>query len=166
MNKKEIKILLAIIFIFLGIGIIYYTKDYYTKKNEKEYVPYYLKRPEELNNIEPKVYGANEYSIVNIENKALASIYLKDFYNLMKEDINKAYQLLEDDFREENYKTLESFQVFAQEVLTNENSLNIVTKTFSSSQNIDTYDIITESGINYFFTAEAIMVYRVRFENK
>lgn len=166
MNRKEWKILIVIILIFASIGGIYLGRNYHKKKNEEEYVPDYLKNAGKEDKIPPKVYGVNEYSIVNIENKDMAYIYLRDFYNLMLQDINAAYELLEDDFRKEKYPTLESFQNFANTQLENYNTLKIVTKTVSSSQNTYIYDIITESGINYFFKAKGVMVYNVRFENK
>lgn len=168
MNKHEWKFLVVLIIIFAIIGLFYVGRKRYIDDHEEEYVPKYLKDAqsgkEQL--VKPKVYGVNEYSIVNMDEKEMASIYLQDFYNLMTTDVNQAYQLLEDDFRKENYPTIESFQIFVNQVISDTNSLNIATKTVSSSQNTYVYDIITKSGINYFFTAEGVMVYRVRFKNK
>lgn len=168
MNKQEWKFLVVLIISFAIIGLVYVGREKYIKKNEEEYVPEYLRDAqsgkEQL--VKPKVYGVNEYSIVNMDEKKMASIYLQDFYNLMVTDVNQAYKLLEDDFRKKNYPTMESFQIFVKQVLSDTNSLNIATKTVSSSQNTYVYDIITKSGINYFFTAEGVMVYRVRFKNK
>ena len=42
----------------------------------------------------PKKYGVNEYSPVNITDEQMATIYLNDFkYNLLN-DVNYAYELL------------------------------------------------------------------------
>lgn len=168
MNKKEWGCFVVLLIVCAIIGVFYLGRRYYIKKNEEIYVPKYVQDAQEgkKDYVKPKVYGVNEYNIVNMENHDMASIYLKDFYNLMSTDINSAYQLLENDFRIQNYPTIESFQAFANSVFSNTTSLNIETKTVSSSQNTYIYDIITKSGINYFFTAEGVMVYRVRFEYK
>ena len=168
MNKQEWRFLIIFIIIFSIIGLFYFGRKIYITKNEEEYVPQYLKDAEKGKQqlVSPKVYGVNEYSIINMKESEMAPIYLRDFYNLMITDINQAYGLLEDEFRQEHYPTIQSFQLFVDRVKADTNSLNIATKTVSSSQNTYIYDIITKSGVNYFFTAEGIMVYRVRFNNK
>ena len=168
MNKKEWGCFTVLIIVCLIIFAFYFGREYYMKKNEKEYIPQYIKDAVEgkKDYVKPKVYGVNEYNIVNMQNADMASIYLKDFYNLMRTDIYSAYQVLENDFRQKNFPTIEEFQNFANSVFYNENSLNIETMKFSGSQDSYVYDIITKSGINYFFTAEGVMVYRVRFEYK
>lgn len=166
MNKGELKVLIIIVVFFAIIGGIFFGIRSYLQSKEEEYVPEYLQNGGKIESIKPKVYGVNEYSIVNVEEKELSFVYLNDFYTLMRTDVTLAYQLLEDDFRKEHFKTLAQFQEFVNQVLMDSNSLKITTNTFYSSKNGNVYDIITESGIHYFFTAEGVMTYRVRFENK
>ncbi len=170
MNKQQIKVLF--LFIVIGliiIGIVYFVVNRDSLSDD----PYYSQYLIDLTNgnasdyIVNREYDSNEYVNVELSDQQMASIYLNDFYNMMFEDINEAYQLLDSSFVEENDITLDDFSSFASMILATPNALQITgyTTERNSSQNLVQYDIITANGIHYTFLEKGIMVYSVSYDS-
>lgn len=68
------------------------------KQNDEKYI------------MTPKKYGVNEYSIVSTSEEQMANTYLNDYKELLMENINEAYNLLNKEYKNIKYPNIEIFR--------------------------------------------------------
>ena len=95
-DKKNIKsyVIMIILLVLIVIGFIVIVNY---KNSQLEYEEYL------------KDYKINEYIPMYVSDESMARIYLNEFTNLMSMDINKAYNLLDEDYRNTKFGNLDSF---------------------------------------------------------
>ena len=123
------------------------------------YTESYLNGEEYIMN--PKTYGVNEYSPVNITDEQMANIYLNDFrYNLFN-DINYAYQLLNIDYRNKKFGSINSFINYINSL--NYNNMSIDRYSVSSDNKFIT--VYTKGNYKYIFKVISVMEYEVYMDD-
>ncbi len=151
-NNKIIVIFVSVFIIFL---LFYCIREYMA--SQSIYTESYLNGEEYIMN--PKTYGVNEYSPMNITKEQMANIYLNDFkYNLYN-DINYAYQLLNKEYRDLKFGSIENFNNYV-------NNLNY--KDMTIDRYIDEDNLITvytEDDNVYIFKIISVMEYEVYLDD-
>ena len=71
----------------------------------------------------PKTYGVNEYNLVNITDRQLATIYLNDYRNYLKNNIDQAYELLNEEYRSKKFNNIEEFKTYINTININNMSV-------------------------------------------
>lgn len=59
-----------------------------------------------------KKYDINEYSVINISDEQLANIYLNNFKYYLFNDIESAYNLLDEEYRNIKFGSIDSFREY------------------------------------------------------
>ena len=113
MENKN-KYIWLLVLIIIGLLIYHVIRIYQIKKT---IVPsdkniYYI--------MNPKTYGVNEYNLLNITDRQLATIYLNDYRNYLKNNIDQAYELLNEEYRSKKFNNIQEFKDYI-------NSININT---------------------------------------
>lgn len=63
-----------------------------------------------------KKYGVNEYSVINISDEQLANIYLNNFKYYLINDIEYAYNLLDEEYRNIRFGSIEKFSEYLNNI--------------------------------------------------
>lgn len=127
-NKKTIINGLFLIVLFLLITYFINNKDIFNKNyNYSEY--------EEI-----KKYDANKYIPVYIKEKDIVNKYLNDYKNLILNNREKAYELLNENYRNKKFGNYDKFNKYMD---------TLVSISFYNA-NIDKYDVIKSNGYKFF----------------
>lgn len=98
-NNKEFRnvvIFVVILLVFIGV---YMLLDKYLNKEEK---------PEEF----LKNYEVNEYIPTYVSDEDLTKIYLNEYVHIMYSDVERAYELLDKEYKEKKFGSLDSFKEY------------------------------------------------------
>ena len=76
-----------------------------------------------------KNYKVNEYIPVYISDEAMARIYFNEYINMMFSDINKAYNLLDSDYRNAKFGSIDNFILYVDSIRNNTFTLSKYYKT-------------------------------------
>lgn len=98
-NNKEMKNVIIFVLILLVFVGIYILLDKYLNKEEVD--------QEFLKN-----YEVNEYIPTYISDEDLTKIYLNEYVHIMYTDIEKAYELLDKEYKEKKFGSLDAFQAY------------------------------------------------------
>lgn len=110
MDKVKLnKLLIIPIVILIVILVIVFIRSYINsketfKQNQEKYV------------MTPKKYGVNEYSLVSISDEQMAGTYLTDYKNLLMTDVNEAYNLLNNEYKNIKYPTINAFKEYINNI--------------------------------------------------
>ena len=139
-------IILGIIIVSVFVATVVLTNK---EKNTDEYGRYL------------KNYKVNEYIPVYISDNEIAKIYLNDFLYLMSYDVERAYELLDDEYKTKKFGSLDGF-------------INFVNSLDYESYEIDRYyksrngSIIGIYDVNnnlYVFKTSGVMQYKVYLDD-
>lgn len=108
-----------------------------------------------------KVYGVNEYSLSNVTIDQMVDIYFNDFKNNIYNDVNYAYQLLNEEYRNLKFGNIDNFISYVNSL----NSNNITIDRYSISDNNDVITVYTENDIKYIFKIISVMEYEVYLDD-
>lgn len=151
---KYIVILIVIVLIFV---LIYFIREYMASK--EIYTESYLNGEEYIMN--PKKYGVNEYSPMNISDEKMANIYLNDFKNNIFNDINYAYSLLNEEYRNLKFGSVENFINYVNGL----DYSDIKVDSYSINKKKNTITVYTEKGNEYIFKIFSVMEYEVYLDD-
>ena len=113
-----------------------------------------------------KKYGVNEYIPVYVEEADVVIKYLNDFKNSMIYDTEYSYNLLNKQYRDKKFGSVESYQKYIDKILgTSIISLEIEAYKKIVIDGINFYDIYDISGNHYIFKELSIMNYEVFLDN-
>lgn len=148
-NKKTIFICLGlIIFVLIGYFIYYYLAS--DKGNSVDEIE--IKKHYDINEINYKYVSEND----------VVKIYYNDFRNNMLFDRDEAYKLLNEDYRNKRFGSLEEFNNyldnFVSEALYSNNVDNYSVNYINGKKVFNVYD---ESGNQYIIKENSIMNYEV-----
>ena len=121
--------------IFICFILIILSVSLYFLINDKKEIPINKEQGEFL-----KHYNANEYNPIYINDEKVADIYLNEYKSYMINDVEKAYNMLNKEYREKKFKTLDKFEEYLKNYLT----IEVI------NSNIDKYDIKTINGNKIF----------------
>lgn len=116
----------------------------------------------QIGDIVKKEYNTFNYS--NISNERVAQDYFNEFKQLMQNDSAEAYELLDEEYRNKRFGSLEAFQTYLN------NNRNEIEKTILSKYLVNNYENYTEYvcydnyGNFLIFDATAIKKYTVKLD--
>ena len=145
MNKKNLKVYIisAIIIVIILFGCFMISK--LLKKN-KEYV--YLRN-----------YGVNEYIPTYVSTGDLVKIYLNDYIYKAKYDTEKAYYLIEEEYRKVKFPSISDYKNYIGRYI----GKNIKLKKYSihKKDGYTFYNVYDEEGNIYIFKSNGVMQYTI-----
>ena len=149
-NKKIVIICFVIILLSLLIYFIIDNKDSFNKDSL------------EYENIKIDKYEANTYIPVFITESDIANKYLNDYKNLLMNDISKAYNVLNKEYRENKFNDESKFSDY----INNKKSVafyKMTVKEYSvfNENGYKFYYIISSSDDKFIFKEKSIMNYEV-----
>lgn len=111
-----------------------------------------------------KNYGINEYIPIMVDDEQMSKKYLSDFVNQLIIDIDGSYYLLNKEYREQKFKSVDEYKAYIY-------SLNIdisanVSKYLSYERNNNKfYDLYDNNNNRFIFKTNGVMQYEVLFED-
>lgn len=155
---KKHKIISIFVAVFLCLVILYLVR-YFIARNTI-YTESYLRNEEYIMN--PKTYDVNEYSVTNITDEQMASIYLLDFRYNVYNDINMAYQSLDESYRNKKFGSLNAFQEYIKSI----NLSSTISKYYISQGDGNKIYGVYDSNDNLFiFKTNGVMQYTVYLDD-
>jgi len=147
-NRSVLIIFIPFLIVLLACIIYWYIGNQKKfNQNNEEYV------------MTPKKYGVNEYSLVSIDDGQMANIYLNDYRNLLLSDRIQSYNLLNKEYKDLKFPSIESFNQYINTI--NFSSLSVDKYgTKRCGKNI-CYYIYDKSGKEYIFRIFNVMEYEV-----
>lgn len=147
-NKK------LIIFGIMLIVLVYFSL-YFLNNNEFFY--------KELNHSyqELETYSANKYIPIYINEGDMAHKYLNDYKNLILINREKAYELLNENYRNKKFGNYENFNDYVNTKFVFINNINIDKYSVSNSNNGRFFIIYDKKGNKYIIKEKSIMNYEV-----
>lgn len=152
---KENKILLIICSSFILLTILLVLIINKEKiSDEDKYVP---STNEYLHN-----YEVNEVVPVYVSEQDMAKKYLSDFVQLSANDLDRAYNMLDNDYKKSKFASFESFKVYMENMMSIKYlSANVKEYAIKSKGGFKYYYIIDSEGNNLVFKEKSIMNYTV-----
>lgn len=153
---KKHKTIFLLVLLFIILFSIYFirefiaSRDIYTESYGEDYI------------MNPKTYGVNEYSIVNITEEQMANIYLNNFKSYLINDVNYAYQLLNEEYRNKKFGNINNFIDYVNTV--NKNSMVLDKYSIIDGQN-KLYMLYTKDNKVYIFKIISVMEYEVYLDD-
>lgn len=149
MNSSIKKIIVVVIILLVFAGL-YILLSYITEKSSTTDI--YLKN-----------YKVNEYIATYISDEDMAKIYLNDYIKNMYSDIEKAYNSLDEEYRNKKFGSLDNYKQYV-------NSLTYPTYTLSRYYKKDTSNSIIfgvyDKNENFFaFKTKGVMQYTVYLDD-
>lgn len=147
-NIKKISIVLIILLLLI---IAYIVVDKLTSNDSLEYEEYL------------KNYEVNEYISTYISDEDMATIYLNDYIYTMNSDVEKAYNLLDEEYRNKKFGSLDSYKEYVNSL----NNENYTLSRYYKSGNDKTiiFGVYDNYGNFYAFKTHGVMQYSVFLDN-
>ena len=154
MENKKSYIWLVVLTI-IGLLVFYGIKIYRSKKilvPTNKYINYTMN---------PKTYDVNEYNLVNIYDRQLAAIYLNDYRNYLKNNIDQAYELLNEEYRSKKFNNIEEFKTYINTI--NINNMSVEKYNISDDKKI--IDVYISDNDRFIFKIKNILEYEVYLDD-
>ena len=154
MENKKSYIWLVVLTI-IGLLVFYGIKIYRSKKilvPTNKYINYTMN---------PKTYDVNEYNLVNINDRQLAAIYLNDYRNYLKNNIDQAYELLNEEYRSKKFNNIQEFKDYINSI--NINTMSVEKYNISDDKKI--IDVYISDNDRFIFKIKNILEYEVYLDD-
>ena len=109
----------------------------------------------------PKTYDVNEYNLVNINDRQLAAIYLNDYRNYLKNNIDQAYELLNEEYRSKKFNNIQEFKDYINSI--NINTMSVEKYNISDDKKI--IDVYISDNDRFIFKIKSILEYEVYLDD-
>lgn len=152
-NKKSY--IWLVVLVIIGLLVFYGIKIYRSKKTlvpTNNYINYTMN---------PKTYDVNEYNLVNITDRQLAAIYLNDYRNYLKNNIDQAYELLNEEYRSKKFNNIEEFKDYINSI--NINTMSVEKYNISDDKKI--IDVYISDNDRFIFKIKNILEYEVYLDD-
>lgn len=152
-NKKNY--IWLVVLVIIGLLVFYGIKIYRSKKTlvpTNNYINYTMN---------PKTYGVNEYNLVNITDRQLAAIYLNDYRSYLKNNIDQAYELLNEEYRSKKFNNIEEFKTYINTI--NINNMSVEKYNISDDKKI--IDVYISDNDRFIFKIKNILEYEVYLDD-
>lgn len=154
MENKN-KYIWLLVLIIIGLLIYHGIRIYQSKKT---IVP----SDKNINyTMNPKTYDVNEYNLVNINDRQLAAIYLNDYRNYLKNNIDQAYELLNEEYRSKKFNNIEEFKTYINTI--NINNMSVEKYNISDDKKI--IDVYISDNDRFIFKIKNILEYEVYLDD-
>ena len=149
MDRKGI---FAIIIVVISlIGLYFLLNNVFNKKNTENID--YLKN-----------YEVNEYIPTYISDEDMARIYLNDYIHTMYYDVESAYNLLDREYREKRFNSLDNYKNYVDSLNYSTYSLKEYYKLGSDTNTI--FGVYDEHDNLYIFKTQGVMQYSVYLDDE
>ena len=108
-----------------------------------------------------KKYGVNEYSPVDISDEQLANMYLNNFKNFLISDIDYAYGLIDEEYRNIKFGSIDGFKDYVSNI----NYTNLSVKEYSISNVKNFIEVHTMDDRVFIFRINSVLDYSVYLDN-
>ena len=154
-NNDNLKnVLLVILFVVSILAIIYIPKFLKRDSHELKYVEY----------IKKDKYKVNEYIPIMVNDEQMSRKYLNDFINIIIDDIDYSYTLIDEDYKNEMFGSLDSYKKYIYDLKLP--VIDTVDKYAVYDLNgYKYYDIYDKDGHRFIFKTKGVMQYKVLFDN-
>lgn len=152
-NKKSY--IWLVVLVIIGLLVFYGIKIYRSKKTlvpTNNYINYTMN---------PKTYDVNEYNLVNITDRQLAAIYLNDYRNYLKNNIDQAYELLNEEYRSKKFNNIQEFKDYINSI--NINTMSVEKYNISDDKKI--IDVYISDNNRFIFKIKNILEYEVYLDD-
>lgn len=152
-NKKSY--IWLVVLVIIGLLVFYGIKIYRSKKTlvpTNNYINYTMN---------PKTYDVNEYNLVNINDRQLAAIYLNDYRNYLKNNIDQAYELLNEEYRSKKFNNIQEFKDYINSI--NINTMSVEKYNISDDKKI--IDVYISDNDRFIFKIKNILEYEVYLDD-
>lgn len=152
-NKKSY--IWLVVLVIIGLLVFYGIKIYRSKKTlvpTNNYINYTMN---------PKTYDVNEYNLVNINDRQLAAIYLNDYRNYLKNNIDQAYELLNEEYRSKKFNNIQEFKDYINSI--NINNMSVEKYNISDDKKI--IDVYISDNDRFIFKIKNILEYEVYLDD-
>lgn len=154
---KKHKATFILLIVFVVLLSLYFIREFIASK--EIYNESYLDGEDYI--MTPKTYGVNEYSVIEVTDDSMVNIYLNDFKNQVNNDINSAYLLLNEQYRNIKFGSLENFINFYNSY--NLNNFTIDSYSVNSDKTI--FTIYTKENNKIIFKRKSVMEYEVYLDD-
>lgn len=107
----------------------------------------------------------NEYTIIDYSNQDMAQKYLSNYKEILLDDLEKAYNLLDSEYRELKFENYEEFEEYYEDRKNNIFSCSLASYNVTSYDSYMEYVCLDTSGNCYTFYAIATMNYTIRLDD-
>lgn len=152
-NKKSY--IWLVVLVIIGLLVFYGIKIYRSKKTlvpTNNYINYTMN---------PKTYDVNEYNLVNINDRQSAAIYLNDYRNYLKNNIDQAYELLNEEYRSKKFNNIQEFKDYINSI--NINTMSVEKYNISDDKKI--IDVYISDNDRFIFKIKSILEYEVYLDD-
>lgn len=150
-----------ILFLLIGVFVIllsfYLIREFIASRTI--YNESYLNGEDYIMN--PKTYGVNEYSPVNIDDEQMANIYLNDFKYNMFNEVNNAYNMLNIEYRNLKFGSVNNFVSYVNGL----NYSDMILDKYSISGDKQFITVYLSNGNKYIFKVNSVMEYEVYLDD-
>jgi hypothetical protein len=110
-----------------------------------------------------KDYDVNEYIPVYVSEEDMAKIYFNDYIYIMYSDINKAYSLLDEEYRDKRFGSVDNYKNYINSL----DNLNYTIDSFyiDDSGKNKVYGIYDTNGNIFIFETSGVMQYTVYLDD-
>lgn len=117
----------------------------------------------EVNDIEPNHY--NHYDYIPVTDKMMAQTYLEDYGNMVLQDKEKSYDIIEEAYKQEKFPTFESYQTYLATNQKDYEELELQEYYTTPNGELITYTCKDQYGNMYVFKETAILEYVVELDD-
>lgn len=117
----------------------------------------------EVYDIEPNAY--NHYDYIAVTDQMMARAYLEDYASIILQDKEKAYDMIEERYKQEKFPTLESYQTYLASNQKNYEELELEEYYTTSNGDNMTYACKDQYGNMYVFKETGILEYTVQLDD-
>ena len=107
----------------------------------------------------------NSYSIVKIDNKTMSNIYFINYKEELLNNLQNAYNLLNEEYREKRYNNFAKFQEYINTNIQKINKMNLVKYSVQKYDDYTIYTCINQYNEYYIFIETAVMQYTVMLDD-
>jgi len=154
---KKHKMVFLLILLFILLLSLYFLREFMASKSI--YNESYLNGEDYV--MTPKTYGVNEYSVVDISYQQMANIYLNLFKNNIYTDDNYSYQLLNEEYRNLKFGSVESFINYFDRMDLND----LVMDKYSVNGDKTIYTVYTKNNNKFIFKVNSVMEFEVYLDD-
>lgn len=149
-NKRNLKTIIVIIIVIIVLFSLYFLLNYLFKDEEKSYT--YLKN-----------YKVNEYIPTYVSDQDMAKIYLNDYINNMYTNIEAAYNLLDEEYKNKKFGSLDNYKKYVSSLTYS--SYKISTYYKYNKEGYVIFGVTDENSNTFIFKTNGVMQYSVFLDN-
>ena len=154
-NNDNLKSFLLIILFVISILAVLYIPKFFKKDVDGYVYEEFIKKAK---------YKVNEYIPIMINDEQMSRKYLNDFINIIIDDIDYSYTLIDEDYKNEKFGSLDSYKKYIYDLKLP--VIDTVDKYAVYDLNgYKYYDIYDKDGHRFIFKTKGVMQYKVLFDN-